>query len=499
MSGLLRKFPRSFTGMLAMLAFVMVASTSALWATTVYNSVPAVLDPNYPSQPYQAQQTFEFGDFVHLAGTARIAQGVTITMSDWALEATPANVAWCSANPGKCSAAGWQYPFTLNIYAAGPVVGGLRTTGALLGSVTQTKTIPWRPVADPTCPGGTAWRAPDTFCYNGYAFNMTFDLTNYYLNLPNDVIVGLAFNTQSYGVTPTGVDGPYNSLNVSVPPGNFATTGTDDDADRVFWDTITAGWYADGGAGGVGIFREDTAWTLYGTVPIQINAVDAPVANIVNVGAGSLTATPNYTQWFWWNDETDVIDNSLGSFVTGPGAAPYGTGSAQTSVSGTQRRNLATYQFAGTPLASIGTLRYSTYNPSAGNGGSASRSGFLQFNVDFNGSDTWQRRILFLPSDNGTVIQDAWQEWDTIGSGTTLWRHSGAVWPGTAIPGTTPRTWNDILTSYPGIRIRVTDSWLGVRVGEPYPDGYTENIDGLNRFSEAARTKAGRVFFQALS
>lgn len=203
------------------------------------------------------------------------------------------------------------------------------------------------------------------------------------------------------------------------------------------------------------------------------------VANIVNVGAGSLTATPNYTQWFWWNDETDTIDNSLGSFVTGPGTAPYGTGSAQTSVSGTQRRNLATYQFAGTPLAAIGKLRYSTYNPSAGNGGSASRSGYLQFNVDFDGSDTWQRRIFFVPSINGAVIQDTWQEWDTIGNGTTLWLYSGATWPGTAIPGTTARTWNDILTSYPGVRIRVTDSWFGVRVGEPYPDGYTENIDGL--------------------
>ncbi|MBK9214364.1 MAG: carboxypeptidase regulatory-like domain-containing protein [Chloracidobacterium sp.] len=204
-----------------------------------------------------------------------------------------------------------------------------------------------------------------------------------------------------------------------------------------------------------------------------------PVANIVNIGAGSLTATPNYTQWFWWNDETDAIDNSLGSFVTGPGTPPYGTGSAQTSVSGSQRRNLATYQFAGTPLAAIGTLKFSTYNPSAGNGGAANRSGYLQFNVDFDGSDTWQRRLLFQPAINGTVIQDTWQEWDTIGDGTKLWHYSGSTWPGTALPGSSPRTWNDILTSYPGVRIRVTDSWFGVRVGNPYPDGYTENIDGI--------------------
>jgi hypothetical protein len=40
----------------------------------------------------------------------------------------------------------------------------------------------------------------------------------------------------------------------------------------VFWNTSTAAWYTDGGLSGVGIFREDTAWTPYGTIPIQITA-----------------------------------------------------------------------------------------------------------------------------------------------------------------------------------------------------------------------------------
>lgn len=185
------------------------------------------------------------------------------------------------------------------------------------------------------------------------------------------------------------------------------------------------------------------------------------------------------TSWFFYNDETNAIDNALGLFVMGPDTAPEGEGSVQISVSGTQRRNLATYQFSGTPLASITTLAFSTYNPSAGNGGSLSRSGYLNFNVDFNASDTWQRRLVFVPSDNGTIIQNTWQQWDAFNSGNALWRYSGATWPGTATSGTTTRTWNDILTSYPGVRMRVTDSWLGVRIGEPYADGYTENIDAF--------------------
>jgi hypothetical protein len=196
-----------------------------------------------------------------------------------------------------------------------------------------------------------------------------------------------------------------------------------------------------------------------------------------------VTARPQ--SWFFYNDETDTIDNSLGSFVVGPGTPPLGTDSVQISVTGTQRRNLATYQFSGTSLAAITELKFSTYNPSAGNGGSISRSGYLNFNVDFNGSDTWQRRLVYVPSQNGTVVQDTWQEWDAIDGGDAMWSYSGVTWPVTAVgpdatlvePGTTLRSWSDILTDYPGIRIRITDSWLGIRVGEPYADGYTENID----------------------
>src|SRR3546814_13412676 len=73
-------------------------------------------------------------------------------------------------------------------------------------------------------------------------------------------------------------------------------------------------------------------------------------------------------------------------------SSDLGSDSVQISVSGTQRRNLATYQFSGTPLAEITTLEFSTYNPTAGNGGAADRSAYLQFNVDFNGRSE-ERRV----------------------------------------------------------------------------------------------------------
>ncbi|MGB4965537.1 MAG: hypothetical protein WBO77_00290, partial [Microgenomates group bacterium] len=205
-------------------------------------------------------------------------------------------------------------------------------------------------------------------------------------------------------------------------------------------------------------------------------------------------ATP--TKWFLYNDETDVIDNSLGSFVSGPVGVPFGTESVQIQVLGTQRRNLATYQFSGTPLGDITELSFYTYNPSAGNPGSINRSGYLNFNVDFNGTDTWQRRLVFVPSLNGTVTQNTWQKWDALQSGSAQWLYSGATWPVTGEPGTTSKTWTQILSDYPGIRIRVTDSFLGLRVGEPYPDGYTENLDG---FTFATSAKSTTFDFDALA
>jgi len=216
--------------------------------------------------------------------------------------------------------------------------------------------------------------------------------------------------------------------------------------------------------------------------------------NSANLATGSPcpsgTCLNAYTNpvWFFYNDETDVLDNSLGSFVTGPGTPLTGHGSAQISVSGSQRRNLATYQFRSTPLAAITTLKYTTYNPSAGNFYGPNASAYLNFNVDFNGSDTWQKRLIYLPVDNAPIVADSWKTWDCLNGGNALWEYSGANWPAPiSAAGTTKLTWNQILTAWPSIRIRATDSWFGLRVGEPYPAGYTENIDNLT-FGTAAGT-----------
>ena len=264
--------PRAWSAAaVAVVSLALTVSAGAVSSSVVYNATPNPLPPNVASLGFQATQTSEFGDHVHLAGTDRVLNTVTVTMSDWALYSDYATDVRYAAN-----SATWSQPITVNIYSSHLGANGAPDT--LLATKTANVTIPWRPAADPTCPGGTAWRASDGQCYNGLAFNATFDLTSLNVTLPNDVIVGVAYNTQTYGSSPMVVGGPYNSLNVGVPANQTVSSGTDDSADKVFWNTSTAANYADGGTAGVGTFREDTNWSPYGTVAFEITASAALVA-----------------------------------------------------------------------------------------------------------------------------------------------------------------------------------------------------------------------------
>jgi hypothetical protein len=217
--------------------------------SVVYDNIPKPLPPNVPSQGFQCCQTAEFGDYVRLAGTARRPLSATVLMSDWAKH---------SEYP-LLDNTGFTHPITLNLYAVDNS-SGTPALGALLGTVTQSFLIPWRPEADPSCSGGTAWKANDGKCYNGFAFTIKFDLTSLALTLPDNVIFGVAYNTNTWGYHPIGASGPYESLNVGLA-GNSPYVGTDVEPDAVFWNTLYAPNYTDLGAGGVGKFRRDTGWT----------------------------------------------------------------------------------------------------------------------------------------------------------------------------------------------------------------------------------------------
>jgi hypothetical protein len=261
--------PAGLPGGRAALTLLLLAACSplAVGAATIYSSVPSPLPPNVVSLGYQATQTSEFGDLIQFAGSGRVLTHVTLAMSDWALASD-----WPSF-PGSTGPA-WSHPLTLNLYTVDNS-GANPAPGTLIATRTQTFAIPWRPPADPTCPGGTGWRASDGNCYSGLAFTVTFDFTG--TVVPSQIIYGLAFNTQTWGYAPIGAPGPYVSLNFGLsdqPP----SVGSNPFPDTAYWNTQTAANYADGGAGGVGTFRRDTGWTPYsGAISFESQALaEAP-------------------------------------------------------------------------------------------------------------------------------------------------------------------------------------------------------------------------------
>lgn len=234
-------------------ALTLAASSSfGAWASSIYNSIPAPLPPNVPSLGFEANASSELGDLIQFAGTNRLLAQVTVVMSNGAL----------AANYPTFPGAGgptWSHPLTLTLYNVDN--SGLNPApGSLIATRTQTFAIPWRPVADPTCANPSQWRAGNGICYSALAFPVTFYFAG--VTVPNQIIYGLAFNTEHYGYAPIGSPGPYASLNLGlaqVPP----VLGSNPFPDTAYWNTINAGNYADGGVGGTGVFRRDTNWTPY--------------------------------------------------------------------------------------------------------------------------------------------------------------------------------------------------------------------------------------------
>ncbi len=260
---------------LVALLFVLMAPVAVFAAPLViYDSVPTPFPSSLASLGYQATSTSEFGDLIQFAGTQRMISNVSVVMVDWALASD-----WPTYPAG-----GWMHPITLNVYAVDNS-GANPAPGALVATRTQTFTVPWRPVADPTCGDPTQFRGSDGVCHYGLAFPITFDFNG--TTVPDQIIFSIVFNTQTSGPAPIGSAGPYNLLNVGLTT-TGPTTGTLPFPDTAYWNTTVPGNYTDGGVGGVGTFRRDTGWTPY-SVAITFDAAQADLA-VTKTGPATVTA-----------------------------------------------------------------------------------------------------------------------------------------------------------------------------------------------------------------
>ena len=241
----------------------MVKCADAGTGTVIFDNTPGpkVTTQNLPSVGAEAYSFNEFGAGVtFLASTPRHLQTVTVTMSSWACQSG----SW-TGSPSPCvttPGATYQAPITFNVYKVGPS----NTVGALLASVTQTFTIPYRPSADATQDPLTPHEWYDgTSCFNGKAWDVTFTFSGQMLD--NDVIFGIAYNTDNHGYTPLGgSNSPMDSLNVAMNPGPATNTVAVapavgswlPDGLSAYLNATAGVEYMDNGTGGTSTFRLDT-------------------------------------------------------------------------------------------------------------------------------------------------------------------------------------------------------------------------------------------------
>jgi len=242
------------------------AHSAKLAKVTVHDPVvyDSIIDPNpgnVPSLSFEAHGVLEVGNQVSLGGTARVLNNVVVQMSSWACESgswtgTPSP---CASTPGDT----FSVPITLNLYNVGPANSyGPSTVGSLIATATQTFNIPYRPSADPVnCPATpTKWYdAGLATCFNGFFNNIDFNFGH--AVLPDHVIYGITYNTNTSGFSPTGIPGPADSLNVAMSTEPVSpSVGSDDYPGTVYMAVHDGGYesnYCDGGAAGIGVFRVD--------------------------------------------------------------------------------------------------------------------------------------------------------------------------------------------------------------------------------------------------
>jgi hypothetical protein len=202
---------------LALGACSALTAGAASASEVVYNYLPSPVHGNVVSEAFEATQTGEFGGQIELAGTARKNPRVTVIMSSWACQTGSWNAGNCQSAMGSK----FQVPITFKVSAVGPG----ESQGAVLASGSKTFSIPYRPSANTTkCTGASAgaWFKMGE-CFNGKAAKIALPLKA--ANLPNKVIVTIAFNTSNYGTTPTkcnevpNANCPEDSLNVGVNDG----------------------------------------------------------------------------------------------------------------------------------------------------------------------------------------------------------------------------------------------------------------------------------------
>ncbi len=234
-------------------ALLLPALADAGGSSAMYDSIPSPLPPDPPSLGFDAAHFAEIGDRIVLApGTGRTLTSATVTLSSWACESGT----WISGCTSRAGAT-FTHPSTCKIYAVAGTDPAY-APGALLASVKQDVLVPYRPSSDPACTDAAAgityqFASTGGQCAIGKPFNATFDFSSLNVTLPEQVIFGVAFDTNVAGYEPIGASGPYDALNVVIMSDLVPSAGEEGPNELYLAGEMTSGEFVRIAAGGVGI------------------------------------------------------------------------------------------------------------------------------------------------------------------------------------------------------------------------------------------------------
>ncbi len=119
---------------------------------------------------------------------------------------------------------------------------------------------------------------------------------------------------------------------------------------------------------------------------------------------------------------TDADLTSTQTFVDGPAAPPTGGGSLRFAITDGTNPNrieqLRTPSYDGTLLRDFRGFSFHTFQRGLAGNATPQQPVYLRLNVDNDGDGTRDTSLYFVPADNGTVQQGAWQKWSAAqGSG----------------------------------------------------------------------------------
>jgi hypothetical protein len=199
-----------------------------------------------------------------------------------------------------------------------------------------------------------------------------------------------------------------------------------------------------------------------------------------------------------------VVSDSHGNFITdtdatvswgaNPPGAPFGTGSATLDTGtnhGDSAPQLVDQGLAGTQLAAIKSLSYSTLGTLIAGPTGGGQLPYLVLTLDLNNDGVEDDSIVFEPlyqhgyrssiPDQGAIQVGAWQRWNAAAGG--WWSFSGNL--AGASPGFGVKTLPEILAAAPGARIvqanTIPAGGLRIVIGvRNTPDHLIGSVDGLS-------------------